>query len=357
MRGPEYRPPAPAGRWSILPRSPPRTLDVVHPLSLRLIERTPERLRPGVRLIVRTLDGAMGDRLPGLAAEIAFWVLLSLPALLLTAVAVASVAGGLGDADWQEQFINRTLEVSRVALTTPTIERLRPLLVQLVEGGDITVASFAFVATVWTASRAVRVVLTTLAIAYDRHGLRKGWQDRLLGFGITFGGLLVGVVLMPLLLAGPNFGEQLVEWIGDAPPELAAVWAAVYWPGIVVAVTFVIAALYHLGVPGYTPWRRDLPGAVLATSVWLLGSVGLRMYGTWILDGDSVYGPLAGPIVALLWLWLTGFAVLVGAELNAAIEAEWPLDREEAPIPAHADDTVAVSSQVNATRRMLDHPD
>jgi membrane protein len=297
----------------------------MHPLSLRLIDRSPERVRPGVRLLVRTVDGAMGDRLPGLAAEIAFWVLLSLPALLLAALAAASAAGGFGDADWQEQFVNRTVEVSRVVLTEPTIqEGLRPQLVRLVEGGGIAIASFAFVTTVWTASRAVRVVLSTLAIAYDRQGVRKAWQDRVLGFVITLGGLLVGLVVMPLLLAGPNFGEQLVEWLGRDPVGLAAIWRSLYWPAIIVAVTLAITALYHLGVPGHTPWHRDLPGAVLATSVWLLGSAGLRLYGTWVLGGDSVYGPLAGPIVALLWLWVTGFAVLLGAEVNAAIDAEWP---------------------------------
>jgi membrane protein len=305
----------------------------VHPLSLRLIERTPERARPGVRLLVRTADGAINDRLPGLAAEIAFWVLLSLPALLLAGLAAASVAGGFGDADWQRQFVDRTVEVSRVALTDRTVEVLRRQLVLLVGGGDVAIASFAFLTTVWTASRAVRVVLTTLAIAYDRQDVRKGWQDRLIGFVITVGGLLVGLVVMPLLLAGPNFGEQLVEWIGRDPIGIADLWRGLYWPAIVVAVTLVIAALYHLGVPGHTPWRRDLPGAVLATTFWLAGSAGLRLYGTWILDGDSVYGPLAGPIVALLWLWVTGFAVLLGAELNAAIEAEWPLEPEdEAPI-------------------------
>jgi membrane protein len=305
----------------------------VHPLSLRLIERTPERARPGVRLLARTATGAMSDRLPGLAAEIAFWVLLSLPALLLAGLAAASIAGGFGDADWQAQFVNRTVEVSRVALTERTVQALRPILVRIVEDGSPAIASFAFVTTVWTASRAVRVVLTTLAIAYDRRDVRKGWQDRLIGFVITIGGLLVGLVLMPLLLAGPNFGEQLVQWIGQDPVGIADLWRVLYWPAIVVAVTLVIAALYHLGVPGHTPWRRDLPGAVLATTFWLAGSAGLRLYGTWILDGDSAYGPLAGPIVALLWLWVTGFAVLLGAELNAAIEAEWPLEPDdEAPV-------------------------
>jgi membrane protein len=327
----------------------------MHPLSLRLIERTPERLRPAVRLLVRTVDGAMRDRLPGLAAEIAFWVLLSLPALLLTAVSVALVVGGLGETAWKEQFISRALEVSRVALTENAVENtLRPLLVQLVEGGGIAIASFAFLTTLWTASRAVRVVLTTLAIAYSREGVRKGWHDRLLGFGIAIGGLLVGLVLMPLLLSGPNAGEYLVDLIGRDPIGLAELWRTLYWPAIIVAVTLVIAALYHLGVPGHTPWRRDLPGAILAMTVWLLGSAGLRLYGTWVLDGDSVYGPLAGPIVAMLWLWLTGFAVLVGAELNAAIEEEWPLHGVDDDRELSQDHPA--TQEFGATRRMVEPP-
>jgi membrane protein len=327
---------------------------VVHPLSLRLIERAPDRLRPGVRLLVRTVDGGMNDRLPGLAAEIAFWVLLSLPALLLTALAAAPVVGGLGETAWQDQFVNRTVEVSRVALTDRTVDQtLRPILVRLVEGGGVAIASFAFVTTIWTASRAVRVVLTALAIAYDRTGIRKGWQDRALGFLITIGGLLVGIVVLPLLLAGPNFGEYLVDWFGRGPVDLAELWRVVYWPAIVVAVTFAIAALYHLGVPGHTPWRRDLPGAVLAMTVWLLGSAGLRLYGTWILNNESVYGPLAGPIVALLWLWVTGFAVLLGAELNAAIDSEWPLEGQPTT-PEEPHD--APATEFSTTRPVVDPP-
>ena len=74
-----------------------------------------------------------------------------------------------------------------------------------------------------------------------------------------------------------------------------------------------------------TPRRRAvrIGGAVVATGVWLAGSAGLRIYGAWVAEGQSAYGPLAGPIVALLWLWLTGFAVLLGAELNAQIERVW----------------------------------
>jgi len=264
----------------------------------------------------------MNDRLPGLAAEIAFWVLLSLPALLLAIIAAAGVIGDtFAGGDWEEQLVNRTVEVSRLALTGPTIEQLvRPTLQRLLEGGGVGLISVSFAAAVWTASRAFKVILTTLTIVADREGARQGWQDRLIGFGVTLGGLMVGIVLLPLLLAGPGLGEQISEVTGESPGTFAAVWRQLYWPVVVAGGTLTIALLYHLGVPGRTRWRHEIPGAVLATSVWLAGSGGLRLYGTWVLDGDSVYGPLAGPIVLLLWLWLTGFAVLLGVEFNSALK-------------------------------------
>lgn len=273
-------------------------------------------------MLVATADGAMRDRLPGLAAEIAFWVLLSLPALVLAIIAATGVIGDtFAGGGWENQLVARTVEVSRLALTGPTIDQLvRPVLERLLEGGGIGLISVSFAAAVWTASRAFRVVLTTLTIVAGRGNRRPAWQDRLIGFGVTLGGLVVGIVLLPLLLAGPGLGEQIVEVVGGTPGPIADLWKQLYWPVVVVGGTLTIALLYHLGVPGRTRWRHEIPGAVLATTVWLAGSGGLRLYGTWVLGGDSVYGPLAGPIVLLLWLWLTGFAVLLGVEFNSAVK-------------------------------------
>lgn len=281
--------------------------------------------------MVRTIDRSVDHRLPGLAAEIAFWVLLSLPALVLATIATAGVLGGERE-HWRDQFIARTTEVSRIALTPETISGLvEPVLRGLFDQGGIGVVSFAFLATVWTASRAVRVVLTTIAVTADVPDVRPGWQQRLLGFGLTLVGLLLGIVLTPLLLAGPGFGEQLAELIGPEAALLAPLWRVAYWPATATLAIAGLALLYHLGVPGRTPWRFDLPGALLATTIFLLGSGGLRLYGAWVLGADSPYGPLAGPIVGMLWLWLTGLAVLVGAEFNGQIAQPRASERHAPP--------------------------
>ncbi|MFP4235843.1 MAG: YhjD/YihY/BrkB family envelope integrity protein, partial [Nitriliruptoraceae bacterium] len=95
-----------------------------------------------------------------------------------------------------------------------------------------------------------------------------------------------------------------------------------------------LAVLYRIAVPRRARWWRDLPGATIATGVWLLGSGGLRIYGSYLGETDSIYGPLSGPIVVLLWLWLTALAVLLGAQLNAQIQrAEPPTRSDDGPVP------------------------
>lgn len=305
----------------------------MHPLSKRIIDAAPRRLRQPVEVAVGTVDHAITDRLPGLAAEIAFWLLLSLPALILTVVAAFGMVGERLGPDWEEQLTERVVELTGFVLTASAIENaVLPLLEQLLTGGGLGVVSIGFVTALWTASRAMKVVLQTLTLVADAEAVRDGWKDRLLGFAITLGAMVAGVVLAPLLLTGPGFGEQIARWAGGDPVGFGALWRNLYWPVVVLVATLAVGFLYHLGIPGRISWRRELPGAILATGVWLLGSGALRLYGSWFLTTESIYGPLAGPIVGLLWVWLSGFAVLFGAELNAALRRQ--RDRTNTTPPA-----------------------
>lgn len=89
-----------------------------------------------------------------------------------------------------------------------------------------------------------------------------------------------------------------------------------------------LATIYHLGVPWHTPWRRDLPGALLAMALWLTAAAGLRAYLEFSVQDDAAYSQVAVPIAVVLWLYLTALAVLLGAEVNAAIEKMWPHERQ-----------------------------
>ena len=97
---------------------------------------------------------------------------------------------------------------------------------------------------------------------------------------------------------------------------------------VVLATTASLTTLFHISTPRRSPWVRDIPGAVLALTIWVLSSFFLRIYlGNSIGGGSrSIYGPLAAPIVVLIWLYFLAIAVLIGAALNAAMRTMWPVE-------------------------------
>ena len=89
-----------------------------------------------------------------------------------------------------------------------------------------------------------------------------------------------------------------------------------------------LTTLFHISTPRRSPWVRDIPGAVLALTIWVLSSLFLRIYLGNSIGGSSrsIYGPLAAPIVVLIWLYFLAIAVLIGAALNAAMRTLWPVE-------------------------------
>jgi membrane protein len=303
----------------------------MHPVTRSLIDHTPARLRPGIELTVRTVDDAIDDRIPGLAAEVAFFVLLSLPPLLLTVFGSLGVIDPLFGVDLPMRITERTIELAGEVFSQDTINNvIAPTVRRSFGDGSGSVATIGFVVTVYTASRALRVVSTAITIAYDLEQTRPAWQQRLWGLALTVTGILLGLVLVPVIVAGPDFGATIASAV-NVDLGFAALYSFLYWPAAAVIAWLLVASLYHFVAPWRTPWRRDLPGAALAMALWLVGSVGLRYYAGRTIGAQSIYEPIAGPLVLLLWFYVSGFAVLLGAELNAEIEKMWPTLPEDRP--------------------------
>lgn len=295
-----------------------------------VLRRTPERARPLVTLAVRTIVDAREDRVAGLAAEVAFFLILALPPLLL---AVLGSVGYLGDLLGQgvtREVGEQLLTVARAVFSAETVETLiGPTVAQLLTEGRADIASLGVIVTLWSASRALHVLMRAIAIAYDLEDARAtGWHHRLASLGGTVVAVVVGTTVALVLVAGPRLGERLAEPLGLSA-EFGAAWGFAYWPVVVVIATAALTTLYHIGAPWKTPWRRDLPGAVLAVVLWMAGSAVLRLYAVSILQVDAVYSRLAAPLVLLLWLYVSSVALLLGAELNAEVEKQWPTRRAE----------------------------
>jgi membrane protein len=286
---------------------------------------TPRRRGPLRRLVVGTLGICLHHRVTGLAAEAAFFAVLSLPPLIFgLAGSVGYVAGAFGSGTIT-QLRDQVLELAGQALTPDVVnEVIRPTLDDVLSGGRADVISAGFILALWSGSRALNVFVDTITIMYGYGGRRGIVRTRALSFALYAVALLIGVVLIPLVLAGPGVVERLL-------PETVSMLRVLYWPVVISGSVFFLATLYHVALPARTVWRRALPGSVLCLVLWIGGAVLLRLTLSFAIGGTSIYGPLAAPIAVLVWLYVISIAVLIGAALNAAWEQVWP---RQASVPA-----------------------
>ena len=341
--------------WSRTARVASETRSAARHRAAALLARAPRPVQQTWRLLERTGRETLDDRVPGLAAEAALFSLISLPALLIAVLgSLGFIADSLGP-DGTAELRRLVLDVPETFLSERTYASYSQVATSVLAQGHGSVVSIGILLSLWTGSSAVNRYLQTIAIAYDLEP-RPVWRGRLLALGLTIGGLLGAVAVLPPLVVGPRIVRGVApDAVADATLQTLNF---LFWPGIILVVMAGLATVYHVGVPWRTPWRRDLPGAVLAMALWLAASAGLRAYVERSLQDGLVYSQLAVPIAVVLWLYLTSFSVLLGAEFNAEIERMWP--HEDHPwrlgLPSlgpaeHAPDEAGETSQSPLRRR------
>jgi membrane protein len=271
------------------------------------------------KLLSQTVGVCLRYRVTGLAAEGAFFAILSLPPLIFgLAGSLGYIASRYFEVETIDEIKEQIADLAARALTVDSVQSvIVPTLDQVLSGGRPDVISIGFVLALWSGSRALNVFVDTITIMYGMGGKRGIVRTRALSFSLYCAALVIGVIVLPLVLAGPDAVAALLPHRLDFLNQL-------YWPVVTILSAGFLNTLYHLSVPVRTPWVSDLPGSFLALSIWILGSFVLR----WILQstvgGTSIYGPLAAPIAVLLWLYMTAIAVLIGAALNAVVDRLWP---------------------------------
>lgn len=281
-------------------------------------------------LALRAWHGADRHRVVGLAAEVAFFALFSFPPMLLAAFAAVGFVGGALGPDVTADVRSEVLSGAERFLTDLTIEKvLAPTFDALTESGRVDLLSIGILVALWSASQSADALLSSLHIAYDIDRRIAMWRRRGRALIYTAVGVLLAGVLLPVLVVGPQFGYSLAKRIGQET-TFALVWSIAYWPVVTVGVLTVLTGIYHFAMPWRTPFFRDLPGSIFALLFFLAGSWGLRVYGAWVLEASPVYGAIAAPMALLLWLYFVALSILLGAEINAAIESLWPtVERRE----------------------------
>ena len=275
--------------------------------------------RETVRLVEDLRREWSRARIGGLSAEIAFFGLLGLfPAVIVFAAALGSldaVIGADAAADTEQWLLDRMVE------TFGSDNTLRATIEDLFNRSNAGLITAGVALTMYASSRGFTAVVGALDVTYGHEHRRNWFSTRVTGFVMTLLSLIVAALVAVMIVVGPLLGggEELAERFG-AGTLFTTVWDWFRWPVVFVVVVCWAASVYHFAPRRRTPWRSDLPGAVVSTVWWLAVSLGFRVYLDAASSGmNAVFGLLGGALILLVWLYLLAMGLLVGAEINSVL--------------------------------------
>lgn len=267
-------------------------------------------------LLTRTAKETSADNGLGLAAQLAYYFFLALFPTFLALLALASFFPLHNFTDQVTNALGRFAPPEILSL-------IREQMTNLSGEGHGGVLSFGFLAALWSSSAALVALVDALNRAYDIEEARPWWKVRLTAIGLTIGLAVFALAAFTLVVAGPELAEGVASRFGLGP-AFAWTWKIVQWPLAFALVAFAVGLVYYFAPDAEQEWVWITPGALLATTLWLLGSLAFRFYVMNFTSYEESYGAVGGVIVLLLWFYMSGLAIIVGAEMSAEIEHASP---------------------------------
>ncbi|MGH7481077.1 MAG: YhjD/YihY/BrkB family envelope integrity protein [Longimicrobiales bacterium] len=254
----------------------------------------------------RTIRAALADDITGEAARIAFYFFLSLFPLILALFALTGIVGGAAAFDWIMAQI-------RAAVPASTAELLGEFVAEVTGDEKPGLLTLGVLLTVWSASNIFGALGAGLNVMYDIEETRPFWKKKLLALGLMVAGLILMASGAAAILAGPAIAEAL---------GLGFAWIVLRWPlSFALLLAFFWLSYYFLPNRDRRGAARDvLIGALVGATVWILATLLFRIYVANFGSYSATYGFVGAIIVLLLWLYLTGIAMLFGGEVAAELE-------------------------------------
>ena len=264
----------------------------------------------------RTWREIVADDVLGLAAQLSYYFFLALFPAILFLLALASFF----------PLSNITDDVGRSLgpfVSPQILELIQEQMRRLANDESGGLLTFGVAGALWSSSAALVSIVGALNRAYDIDEGRPWWKVRLIAIGLTLSVAATVLVSLSLVLVGPTLAEKLGQTTGwGAPFEWT--WLLLQWPLVFVLISTGIGLVYYFGPDADQDWVWITPGAVAATVLWLVVSLLFKLYVARFTDYEGSYGTVGGVIVVLLWFYVSGIAILTGAELNAEIEHASP---------------------------------
>lgn len=297
-------------------------------------------------LFKRTAKETSNDDCLGLAAQLAYYFFLALFPTVLVLLAVASFF----------PITNVIDDVVRVLQPIAPAEVLRLLEEQLRRissadnGGILTLG---ILGAVWSSSAGVVAIIGSLNRAYDIDEGRPWWKVRLTAIALTLALAVLIITSFTLIVIGPRIAEHLASSLGLGE-TFEWTWKILQWPLAFFLVSTAIGIVYYFAPDAEQDWVWVTPGAVFGTLLWVTASLAFKFYIANVTDYNATYGAVGGIIVLLLWFYISGLAILVGAELNAEIEHASPHGKEPGEkVPGQKKKIGAAAARAYRERRVF----
>ena len=283
-------------------------------------EARPARFRSKgevAEILKRSVRASLDDHITNIAAALAYYAFLSIPAALLVALGLFSV---LADPSAIQTVVDKLGTVAPEQAT----ELIEGSLTRMSENtrSGFTVLVIGLVFALWSLTGAMQNLMWALNLAYDREESRGFVRRRIVALVMVTFAFLGFVLMVGVLVLGPHLSGWFGEALGAETPVRWG-WLLGQWPLLVVGLVVVFAGLLYFG-PDVEErrWGFLTLGTAIAVVAWLLVSAAFAVFVSQFGSYNKAWGSLSAVVVMLTWLWLSSLALLFGAEVNAEAERQ-----------------------------------
>ncbi len=252
------------------------------------------------------------DQATGLAAQQAYYYMLSLFPMLILLVAIVPYLNI--EQESAIQFLDNVLPAE-------TAEMLKDNVLKIISERNGGLLTFGIIGTIWSASNGMNAFIRAMNTAFDVKESRSFIKVRLISVLMTFALIFAFVVALIL----PVFGKVILEFLSSLfqiSAGMGILITVMRWVIAFMVIILVMAFLYKIAPDKKYPWKHVLPGAIISTVLWQVVSFGFSFYVSNFGNYSATYGSLGGVIVLMLWLFLTGLSLVIGGEINGIYHRE-----------------------------------
>ena len=267
-------------------------------------------------LMKRTAHETMRDDAQGLASQLAYYFFLALFPALLCLLAIASFFP-------LQNFTDDVVRVIGPFAPQEMVGIIRQEMTKIAEGQHGGLLTVGLLGALWSSSSAMVAVIGAMDKAYSIEEGRPWWTRRLTAILLTVALSVLTVIAFTLIVAGPQLADTLATYSGLGS-AFVWTWKIAQWPLAFLLVVVGINLIYYFAPDAEQDWAWITPGSLVAAILWLLGSLGFSFYAVNFGNYEATYGAIGGVILLMLWFYLSGLVIVIGAEMNAEIEHASP---------------------------------